>query len=208
MPAGRSSGERSEVALGDARRARVEIDHGAGELRIRSHVVGDNLLEGTFAGGVEVRERLDGDRLVVTLRPPSWLAWPAGRGGRTWSVTLTRDVPLELSLRTGASHAEAELSDLRVETLRIETGAGATSVTIPATGRPQVHVRAGAAEVRLTVPATMAARIETRGALSDVRVDPYRFPRDGEAYRSRDYDEATDRADVVVEAGAAAVVVS
>jgi hypothetical protein len=208
MPAGRSAGERAEVALRGATAARVEIDHGAGELRIRSHLAGDNLVEGTFAGGVEVRERRDGDRLEVTLRSASWLgsAW-GRRGDREWSVTLARDVPIELALRTGASRTEADLSDVRIETLTIETGAGAMLVTIPATGKPRVHVRAGAADVRLTVPPRMAARIETRGAISSVRVDPYRFPHDGAAYRSRDYDDAPDRADVVIEAGAANVVV-
>lgn len=205
---GRPSGEPVEVPLRGAARSRVEIDHGSGELRIRSHLTGDNLLEGTFAGGVDLREHRDRDRLEVTLRTASWLGSAlGGRGGRDWSVTLARDVPIELAVKTGASRTEADLSDLRVESLRLETGAGTTVLTIPATGRPQVHVRAGAADLRLSVPARMAARIETRGGLSSVRVDPFRFPHDGVAYRSRDYDEAVDRADVVVEAGAANVVV-
>jgi hypothetical protein len=209
VPARRPTGGREEVALAGAARASVEIDHGAGELLIRSHLAGENLLEGSFAGGIDVRERRDGERLEVTLRPTSWLgsAW-GGRNTRDWSVTLTRTVPVELALRTGAGRVEADLSDLRVESLRLETGAGAVALTIPSIGRPQVHVRAGAADVRLTVPARMAARIEVRGGLSSIRVDPYRFPYDGATYRSPGYDEADDRADVVVEAGAANVVVA
>jgi hypothetical protein len=208
-PGRRPAEGREAVALGGAVRASVEIDHGAGELRMRSHLAGDNLLEGTFAGGIDVRERREGEWLEVALRPTSWLgsAW-GGRNTRDWSVTLTRTVPIELALRTGAGRVEADLSDLRVESLRLETGAAAVALTIPSTGRPRIHVRAGAADVRLTVPARMAARIETRGGLSSIRVDPYRFPYDGATYRSPGYEEADDRADVVVEAGAANVVVA
>jgi hypothetical protein len=208
-PARRPAGTPEAVALGGAVRASVEIDHGAGDLRIRSHPAGDNLLEGTFAGGIDVRERRDGDQVEVELRPTSELGstW-GGRNTRDWSVTLTHTVPIELTLRTGAGRLEADLSDLRVESLRLESGAAAVALTIPSTGRPRVHVRAGASDVWLTVPPGMAARIETRGGLSNLRVDPRRFPHDGAAYRSPGFDEAEDRADVVVEAGAANVVVA
>jgi hypothetical protein len=208
-PARRAPEDREAVALAGAARGSVEIEHGAGELRIRSHLAGDNLLEGTFAGGIDVRERREGERLEVALRPSSWLgsAW-GGRNTRDWSVTLSRTVPLELAVRTGAGRLEADLSDLRVESLRLETGAGAVALTTPSTGRPQLHVRAEASDVRLTVPARMAARIEARGGISNIRVDPYRFPHDGAAYRSPDYDEVADRTDVVIEAGAANVVVA
>jgi hypothetical protein len=201
---------RVEVALGDARSAHVEIVHGAGELRLRSHLGGGNLLEGMLAGGADLRQRRDGDRLDVTLKATAWRAGvPWGRGGALdWSVTLARHVPLELTLRTGASRTEADLSDLEVGVVRIDTGASATMLTLPATGRPRVHVRGGAAEIRIRVPARMAARIRTRGGLSDVRVDEHRFPRSGDEHRSRDYEESPHRADVEIESGAARVEVS
>ncbi len=206
MPSRRSrNSERAEVDLAGASRARIEIDHGAGELLIRSHLVGGNLLEGTFAGGVDVRERREGDLLDVTLKANPWsFPWP--RSGRLdWSVTLARQVPLELALKTGASKTEADLSDLQVESLRIDTGASSTRVTIPGSGRPQVRIHGGAAEIRVTVPGRMAARIEARGGLSNIRVDPLRFPFEDGVYRSRGYDEAPSRADIVIEAGAASV---
>ena len=202
-----AAGERTHVELGHARTAHVEIDHGAGQLRVRSHLGGDNLLEGTFAGGADVRERRDGDRLDVTLKANPWrTGFPWARGGAfDWSVTLSRHVPLELTLKTGASRTEADLSDLQVDAVRIDTGASSTILTLPATGHPKVHVRGGAAEIRIRVPARMAARIRTRGGLSDVRIDENRFPRSGDEHRSRDYEESAHRADVEIESGAAHV---
>jgi hypothetical protein len=201
--------ERAEIDLAGATRARVEIDHGAGELRIRSHLVGGNLVEGTFAGGVDVRQHREGDLLEVTLKANPWSSFPWPRLGRLdWSVTLARQVPIELALKTGASRTEADLSDVQVESLRIDTGASSTRVTIPGAGRPQVRIQGGAAEIRVTVPGRMAARIEARGGLSNIRVDPLRFPFEDGVYRSRDYDEAPSRADIVIEAGAASVEVA
>ncbi len=204
----RGAQERAEVALAGATRARVEIDHGAGELRIRSHPGAGNLVEGTFLGGVDVRQQREGDLLDVTLRARPW-GIPWSRPGRLdWSVTFARQVPLDLTLKTGASRTEADLSDMLVEALRIDTGASSTRVTIPGSGRPQVRIHGGAAEIRVRVPDRMAAEIEVRGGLSSVRVDEVRFPRSGGVYRSADYDEAPGRADIVIEAGAANIEVS
>jgi hypothetical protein len=197
--------ERVEVDLAGAGRARAQVEHGAGELRIGSHVVGGNLVEGRAAGGAEVRQRREGDLLDVTLR--SRFSRFRGRG-LDWSITFAREVPLELVLKTGASRTEADLSDLQVTSLRVDTGASSTRVTLPSSGRPDVRIHAGAAEIKVAVPGRMAARIEVRGGVSDVRVDELRFPREGGVFRSKGYDDAPSRADVVIEAGAASVTVS
>src|SRR3990172_6720274 len=59
--------EQASVALAGAVGAPVRVNHGAGRLRVGSRVGGGTLLEGSFAGGVDVRERRDGDRLEVDL---------------------------------------------------------------------------------------------------------------------------------------------
>lgn len=201
--------EQGKVPLEGAARARVEVNHGGGRLRIGSHIGGDNLVEGTFAGGVDVRRRREDDRAEVRLSAGAW-SFPWGRpGALDWSMTLARQVPIELQVKTGASSAELDLSDSRVEDLRIETGASKTVVTIPATGEPKVRIRGGATEIRVAVPGRMAARIQVHGALADVFVDLHRFHKVGEGeYRSPDLDEAPNRADIQIDAGAAKVEVT
>ena len=211
LPGRRMKSERGRVALGGATTARVEIDHGAGRLRIGTHIGGDNLVEGSFAGGVDVRQRREGDRADVRLSANPWRAgFPWGRpGAMEWSVTLARQVPTDLVVKTGASTAEIDVSDSRVQDLRVETGASKTMVTIPATGQPKVSVRGGAAEIRVAVPARMAASLQVHGALADVFVDLHRFHKVAEReYRSPDLEEATNRAEIVIDAGAAKVEVT
>lgn len=211
VPGRRPKLERGQVPLQGAARARVEIDHGAGRLRVGSHIGGDNLVEGTFAGGVDVRQRREGDRAEVRLSANPWRAgFPWGRPGTLdWSLTLARQVPMELVVKTGASNAEIDVADSRVEDLRVETGASKTAVTVPATGEPKVAIRGGAAEIKVAVPARMAARIQVHGALAEVFVDLHRFHKVGEReYRSPDLDEAANRADIQIDAGAAKIEVT
>jgi hypothetical protein len=207
LPSRPSAADRRDVALDGATSARVEIAHGAGTLRIASHLVGPNLLEARFAGGGDLRVTRVGERLDVDLRVGAWRSgFPWERSARMdWSITLARTVPIALTLRTGAARVEADLADLRIDDLRMETGASAVSLTIPSTGRPTVRIRGGATEIAVVVPSHMAARIRTQGMLSDVRVDTARFPPGFGEYRSPGFDEAENRAEIVIEAGAASV---
>lgn len=209
LPARPSAVSDRAVPLEGAERARVEIDHAAGTLRIGAHIGGGNLLEGRFAGGADVRIRRDGTRLEVDVKPNAWrfgFPWE-GHAVLDWPVTLARTVPIELKVRTGAGRAELDLSDLRVEDLTVETGASRLSVTLPSSGRPTVRIRGGATEVKVVVPSRMAARIRTHtAALAEIRIDPHRFQlaAHGE-YRSPRFDESEDRAEIAIEVGAATV---
>jgi len=211
VPGRRPKPERTEVPLQGASRARIEVNHGGGRLRLGSHIGGGNLVEGTFAGGVDARQRRDGENLEVRLSANPWrtgFPWPRP-GALDWAMTLARLVPIELHVKTGASSAELDLADSRVEDLRLETGASKATVTIPATGQPKVEIHGGAAEIRVMIPARMAARIEVHGALAEVFVDLHRFHKVGDReYRSPDLDEATNRADIRIDAGAAKVEVT
>jgi hypothetical protein len=114
-------------------------------------------------------------------------------------------VPLSLEIDSGASQTVLDLSDLPVRELAISTGASDTTITAPARGRTVVRVKAGAASVKVRVPDRTAARIVSRGGLASTKVDEARFPRRGSEFRSPDFDQAEDRVDLDVEAGAASV---
>lgn len=210
LPARASAMAERGVPLEGATRARIEIEHGAGALRIGPHIGGSNLLEGRFAGGGDVRVRRDGERIEVGVKSNVWrFGFPWERpGSLDWWITLARNVPIALVLRTGAGRADVDLSDIRVEDLTVETGASRLFVALPSSGRPTVRIRGGATEIKVVVPSHMAARIQTRVALSDVWIDPHRFPRAGGEYRSPGFDEAADRAEIEIEAGAASVEVN
>jgi hypothetical protein len=133
--------------------------------------------------------------------------WHWGRGGPLdWSFGLNGEVPLSLDLQTGASDARLDLSDLRVSDLRLQTGASATRLTLPANaGQTRAEVHSGAASVSIRVPEGVAARIRIKSGMAGIAVDRGRFPRTGDTYQSPDYETAPNRVDLYVETGVGSV---
>jgi hypothetical protein len=199
------------VALEDAAEASVRIDHGAGRLEIRSHLGGPNLLEGRFDGDADIQARTDGDHREVRIRPRRFTLRRGSRGRAEafdWRITLTRRIPVSLDVRTGAGPAEIDVSDLHVPELSIEAGASRLSLTLPSRGRTSARIRGAAARIKVSVPGRVAARIERSAALSNVRVDASRFPETDGVHRSPGFEEAEDRVELAIEAGAASVEVA
>jgi hypothetical protein len=202
LPFGRreSIAERVSVPIGAASAGRIALRHRGGRLWVRATHDPSALVDGSFDGGVRVRQRRRGDALDVTLEP-------RGRRRRSddWEVGLSRALPLSLRIEAGANRADLDLADMRIDDLDVETGASETSITVPSAGRTRATVRCGAARVGIRIPERVAARIVSRTGLASMRVDEARFPRYEGGYRSPGFDEAPDRVDLTVEGGAATV---
>jgi len=196
------------VGLESAAEAEIQLDYGAGELRIESGAGPSELLNGTFEGGVDHRVQRDGDRTKVRIgsTPVSFpLHWGA-RYSRKWTVQLTEQIPIVLTVKTGASDCRLDLEHLRVTALHLESGASSTVVTLPANaGFTEVRGSSGAASVSLRIPEGVAARIQTHGGLSSTSVDQRRFPRQGATYISPNYETAENRADIRLDMGVGSI---
>jgi hypothetical protein len=191
------------LPLANRTEAAIDVKFGAGDLAIGRGKPGE-LLGGSFRGGVVWRELAPG-RIVLEQDVEHGLPWLDHDA--TWSVGLTDAIPLDLRLDTGACRSELDLTDLRVRTLELHTGASRTDVRLPrAAGLTRVRVQAGAAEVVLEVPTGVAARIRGQVALGSLAIDERRFPMrvDGE-YASPDEATAPNRVEIDVQSGLGAV---
>ncbi len=188
--------------------AEVHLHQGAGVFRVQGGTETDALLEGAFSGGMAHRIRREGRGVVVRLSTPPetiWMPW-APNVSREWDIRLSDQIPLALRMKTGASDAHFDLTELQVTELSLETGASSTEVRLPAhTALTRVHIAGGVASVRIHVPDGVAARIHSDSGLVDFHVDQSRFPRTGAYYQSPDYDEAEHKIDLHIEMGVGAV---
>jgi hypothetical protein len=194
--------ERLVIPLETAGDAAVRIKFGAGRLTTGRAAAG-NLVDGTFDGGAESR-RQGANRVELAqdfAHGVPWLDHPS-----EWAVGLTAEVPLDLTLETGASKAVLDLTDLRVRNLELKTGASDTRVILPrAAGGTSVRAEAGAASLIIEVPQSVAARIRSRVALGSNQIDETRFPRNGDHYQSSDYGTSENRVDIDVQGGVGSV---
>lgn len=203
-----AAAEQVTIPLDGASRARLRVGHGAGRLEVSGGAGPEELVAGSFGGGLDYQTQRNGDALEVRMRTPSDVVpWMWGPGGsRDWSVRLNSAIPLTLDFGTGASESHIDLSDLRVTDLKLETGASSTHLTLPANaGHTQAEIEAGAASVNIRVPEGVAARIRVEGGLISTDVDTSRFPQLGGLYQSADYDSASNRVDLRIEGGAGSI---
>jgi hypothetical protein len=204
---GQETAENLALQLKGFEEAEVAINYGAGKLTIDSGAAPDELLNGTFRGGVEHRLGDKGEKALVELRSPStffweWWSWR----DRSWTLYLNNDIPLDLRLDTGASETYVDLSKTRTHVLRLKTGASSNELILPsAAGETRVEIEGGAGSVSVRVPEGVAARIDGSVSAGDLNVDRTRFPRAGSTFQSDGYDIASHKVDIHVSFGAGEV---
>jgi hypothetical protein len=199
------------VPLENASDGDVHLFHGAGRLSVRAGTPGV-LLSGTCVGGADVDVSRSGPSARLNLKSRAgeyWFGFPAfqgGYGGYTWDLNLTPEIPLRLTLETGASESNLDLRDLKLTDLEIKTGASATVVTLPANaGMTRVKISSGAASVRLYLPEGVAGHIRVQSGLAGINIDPNRFPAAAGGYETPGYASAANKADIFIETGVGSV---
>ncbi|MBI2955630.1 MAG: hypothetical protein HYY30_15045 [Chloroflexi bacterium] len=212
IAAGSAKVERIVEETGNLTSANVQLEFGAGDITIdslpkeSSNLVEADIVPGTGGRQVEKNFNASNGQGVLTLRSQarSW-AFVGPNVGDSWDVKLTRNIPLSLRVKTGASRSLLDLTDLNVADLWVDVGASTLDLRMPQAGSTKATVKAGAASVRIEILPTMAARVRARAGLSSTNVDEERFPRRGEYFVSSDWDSAIDRIDLDVDSGVASV---
>ena len=204
-PAG-SPEESFSIPLGAAQSVKYHFAHGAGQLEISGGAPAGQALLGTSAVGMNRNSHLDGDRLDVRIEAgPSFVPF-LGPSQGVWRFQLAQGVPALLTVESGASFLNLDLSDVLATRVALKTGASSTNVTLPARGVSLLDVESGAASLNVRVPETTAARIRVREGVTAVDVDTNRFPRlDTGLYQSSGYDTASDRSEINIQSGLGSV---
>ena len=205
--------EESSVDLGDAKNASIAVKYGAGRLRLDASADEGKLVSGTFANGLDARVKEVDSGMDVVLQPPSRAFpdvlfpgnWMTGKG-LSWDCGLSKEIPLNLVLETGAAEVSLDFTDLQIKELVLKTGASSTEVKLPAkAGTTHFKVEAGMASLVILVPEGVAARLETHIGLASVSVDQNRFPKQGGVYQSADFETADNKIDIRIETGMASI---
>ena len=196
--------EPASVDLQNAHSANVRINHGAGEFHLHSGASGNQLLQGTFTGGLDHRSNLNGDVLDVKLQPSeNRIMFPpfGWKEQLDWDVAFNATVPLSLNLNLGANKADINLQDMTVTDIRLKSGASDTVLTLPSHGRLNLDCEIGAASLTIIVPDGVAIRARASMGAGDFKVDRSRFPNN----ESPDFVSAQNAVDINVKGGAASV---
>lgn len=203
-----ASTEKFDIALQNARSVRYKFSHGAGQFEIKGGAPAGKALVGSSAAGMNENTQLDGDRLEVRIEAGASFIPFVGPSDGVWRFQLTQEVPVTISVETGASQLDMDLTNVLASQIRLQTGASSTNVTLPARGASILDLSAGAASIDIRVPDGVSARVRIKEGLTSMNVDTSRFPQlDSRMYQSPDFDTASNRAEINVEAGLGSITV-
>lgn len=201
---GEQKTESASVDLQGARESDVRINHGAGEFRLHGGASGNELLHGTFTGGLESDSSRNSDRLEVRLRPANdfFPLPPFGfKDQQDWDVSFNPDIPTRLDMNLGANKSIIDLNGLNITDIKLKSGASETIVTLPARGRLNADFEIGAASLTIIVPDGVAVRARAAIGAGDFSMDRSRFP----SNESPDFASAANAVDIHIRGGAASV---
>lgn len=196
------------IPLGTAQRVKYSFAHGAGQLEISGGAPVGQALVGTSGAGMNRSSHLDGERLNVRVEAgPSFMPFIGPNEG-VWRFQLAQDVPTSVTVESGASSLNINLTDVLATHLVLKTGASSANVTMPARGASILDVETGAASINIRVPDVTAARIRVKEGVSAVNVDTNRFPRlDSGIFQSANFDASQNRTEINIESGLGSVTV-
>jgi len=200
--------EEVSIPLEGIRKAKITLQHGAGELRLSSGAPAGELAAGNFSGGVEqsVQRSNDEASIIFNAPPFSFPAWPHHQDGLKWDIRLNSAPVFELSVKTGASVSHLDLTNLQVSHIEFFTGASATTIFMPAyTTLTEAKFEGGAASIKIHIPENVAARIHFEGGLIDMKVDQNRFPKMGDLYVSPNFDQSDHKAEIYFSGGVGSI---
>jgi hypothetical protein len=149
------------VPLGEAESATVDIFFGAGELEIAAGKDMGDLFQGNFLYNVDAWEpkvTYSDGKLTIQQGDgdESWNWTPGDEGIRNeWDLRFSPEVALEVDIKAGAGKGELDLTDLQLEQLDLDLGAGDFTISFDEPNQAQMS--------RLTVDVG-AASLEINGA--------------------------------------------
>lgn len=197
--------ETLNIALQNAARVDLDLDHGAGSIFLSGEALPGVALSAVAGAGLEESHELNANGLAIKLQAgPTFIPFLGPQGGE-WQFRLTREVPVSIQLEAGASSIEMDLSEMNVPLLRVHMGASYLKARLPKLGRTLVDINCGMANIDLSIPAGTAARVRVQQGASNVHIDRAIFQQlgnDPDLYQSSDFETNPNKVEISLEGGA------
>jgi hypothetical protein len=188
-------------------KASLGFDGGAGTVRIRD--TSDVLLEAETETNLG-EYAIEHDSLAEQQEVRLWLragkrGFQLGKMRNVVELRLNPATVWDLNFDMGASKLDLDLEYIAVENLRLDCGASKSSIRLGARlPETNVQINAGASSIRLEVPESAGCEVRVDAPLSSKGFPGFTKVRDG-TYRTDNYDTATRRISVGIDAGVSSI---
>jgi hypothetical protein len=186
-----------------AETARVDLQMGAGELRVDGGA--QAFAEAEFNYNVpawkpQVRYHSFAGRADLSIRQPGG-GGHMGNAKYDWDLRLNNEIPIDLLLHFGAGKARLDLGSLNLRSIEVEMGVGELEMDLRGTPKRDysVRIRGGIGEATVSLPANIGVYAKAEGGLGEIKVRGLR--RESQHWVNDWYDSAKPQVRVDVEGG-------
>lgn len=194
-----------EADNSEVERLDVSVKAGAGNVVIGSHE-GDMPVEAVLRSDfatLDLDSQTDGNTQVVDISVDGERAWWGGNFRNDLDVQLSKELPVSLTVDTGASDFRADLSEVKLERLDVDLGASSGLMILGAlVDRLDVDLKAGASSVTFRVPKDAGVSVTLDQGVSSQDLADLQEKGDG-VYETEDFDRAKKQIMITADIGVA-----
>ncbi len=174
---------------GNLTAARLEWLAGSGRVNLRGVPGMAELYRAEFKHDIPIVRDQDGN-LSVQYRHRTLF----GRGGGDADVKLNSATTWDMRIECGATHIEADLRELALRGLTLQSKATRLNLWLPPpNGTVVIRLESGLSHIHIVRPKHVPVRLEFEGEYSAVRFDRSRMNASNEIRESPEYKRATNR---------------
>ena len=192
------------VELRDAKSVRVDINVGAGDLKVTGGA--EKLLEADFTYNVaELKPELKYTDGTLVIRQPNVEGLPVLRGitdyRNEWGLRLSDQAPIDLRVDMGSGVSDLHLASLSLTRLDIILGAGKSTIDLNGDWAHDLDatINAGAADVSVRLPKDIGVRVEVDRGPAMIKSSG--LTQDGDVYTNAAYGVSKMTLHVHIKAG-------
>lgn len=193
-----------------AQNANISVNTGASSLQLSggSSLLIEGTIESFFATptiGRKLTNSGQTDSLAISQDGNFWTGWHMGNKN-SWDLKISDEVQTELEVNAGASKIDIDLSGTNVSVMDIN--AGASKITLDLGTRStslSSQIKAGASAINLRVPESYGVSIKMDSALISNNFDSQDLYKNDQTYTSKNYEQATNKVQIDLDAGASSI---
>lgn len=203
--------EIAEPVNEEARKAKIEIDAGAGEIDVAggSTLLIEGRVENIF-GTTSLSRSLQSegriDQIKISQFSKNWIrSWSKDRKNN-WDLKINRDLETALEINSGASKIDVSLLETNVNDLSIDAGASTIDIDLASLAQElRTQLTAGASTINIKAPKDTGLKILLNAGLTTNNFEKQGLSKLEQTYSTDNYGQATRKAELVIDAGASTI---
>lgn len=192
-----------------------ELDANLGVVKININSTDDKLIKGNI-NGLSFKEPVvnykdDNKKAKIKLKAPDFkdIFNKDNIKNIDSNLYLNEDILWDINLNLGVADTEIDISNLQVEDLKLNGGAGDFKLIIGERQEEiEIDINAGASNIDIYVPENSGVKVKSTNVLSSFQINGIEMVKDNKHYVTENFDDAENKIKIDVKMGAGNITIN